>query len=463
MITKNMTIENTKGKRVLLINPPVYDFSYTHTYNQPDGLLRVATLLRNRGYRTALIDFLENPGRAKHAYSPQPDTLNRFDGRIRYHFGFSFREFERRLQGLDFYPDEVYVTSIMTYWWEATHDVIAIVKRHFSKTTVIVGGVYPTLCPEHAEEHLGADIINVGEIYEASDLWPDLSLYQKRPSYAIVNVSRGCPFNCAYCAQRILNGEGMRFREPEDVVSEMEYRCKDEGIRNFWLFSDNFLVGDTFEKTLSLLASKRLPINISAPKGVEPRLLTRNLLKLMKDAGWNTINMAFETANREVREKYWNRKHNTNSDFERAISLCTEQGFKTGRGGIVAFILFGTPGENLKDVRETISYLHESGIFIRPMPFTPVPGTKIYQQQEDFIKRQGLGLEDLNEKLFPFAEMNGISLREYNKIYSEIDALNHKLHRNLRVNLKGAVDLLKLGKTFSFFNTGLESVCPAPA
>ena len=57
MIIENYKIQKSKGKKALLINPPVYDFSYSNHYSQPDGLLRVATLLKSKGYMTNLIDF----------------------------------------------------------------------------------------------------------------------------------------------------------------------------------------------------------------------------------------------------------------------------------------------------------------------------------------------------------------------------------------------------------------------
>ncbi len=49
-----------------------------------------------------------------------------------YHFGLSLQELEKRLKVLQ-EPDEVWITSIMTYWWESTRDVVALVKRLFPK------------------------------------------------------------------------------------------------------------------------------------------------------------------------------------------------------------------------------------------------------------------------------------------------------------------------------------------
>src|SRR5262249_30348094 len=47
-------------------------------------------------------------------------------------------------------PDEIWISSIMTYWWESTRDVIEVCREVFPKAVIRVGGIYPTLAPEHA-------------------------------------------------------------------------------------------------------------------------------------------------------------------------------------------------------------------------------------------------------------------------------------------------------------------------
>src|SRR5207248_5031893 len=47
-------------------------------------------------------------------------------------------------------PDEIWISSIMTYWWESTRDVINVCRRVFPKAVIRVGGIYPTLATEHA-------------------------------------------------------------------------------------------------------------------------------------------------------------------------------------------------------------------------------------------------------------------------------------------------------------------------
>ena len=47
------------SRSVLLLNPPVYDAQYWARWSQPAGLLRVATLLDQRGWTVRLIDCME--------------------------------------------------------------------------------------------------------------------------------------------------------------------------------------------------------------------------------------------------------------------------------------------------------------------------------------------------------------------------------------------------------------------
>src|ERR1700760_3417859 len=49
----------TGTRRALMFNPPVYDAQYWARWSQPAGLLRLATLLKSKGYDVDLIDCME--------------------------------------------------------------------------------------------------------------------------------------------------------------------------------------------------------------------------------------------------------------------------------------------------------------------------------------------------------------------------------------------------------------------
>ena len=47
-----------------------------------------------------------------------------------------FEEFEEER----WVPDEVWITSIMTYWWESTLDTVLLMKRLFPRARIRIGG-----------------------------------------------------------------------------------------------------------------------------------------------------------------------------------------------------------------------------------------------------------------------------------------------------------------------------------
>jgi len=152
-------------------------------------------------------------------------------------------------------------------------------------------------------------IIVPGEICsEAANAWTDLSLYRDplyraRPVYAIVTGSRGCPFNCAYCAQLKLNDgrRAVRYRDPEDVAEEIAQKQRDCGIREIAFYEDNLLFNrEDFLARLEAIERRGLKLLIYAPEGIEPRLIERELLTRMRRAGFRRIYLALETIDNEI-------------------------------------------------------------------------------------------------------------------------------------------------------------------
>lgn len=401
-------------RRALLINPPVYDAQYWARWSQPAGLLRIATLLRTKGYHIDFVDCMETNERGMVTKSRRYDSdgeplVVKRDNIIKsiYRFGLSLEELENRLKSLEV-PDEVWITSIMTYWWESTRDVVALVKRLFPHALVLVGGIYPTLAPEHAQEHLGADIIFKGEIREASQLPTDLSLYSKPPTYAILATSRGCPWDCVYCAARTLNGGAkVRTRTTEDILEEIQYKHKHLGIRRFGFYEDNALINrEHFADVMQAIIERGLSLDLYAPEGFETRLLDEELLRLMKRAGFQKVHLPLETVRTDI-NRQWNRRHASTGSFERALESAIRAGFRPHTQEINAFVLFGLPDERLEDVVDSTLYAHHMVGSVIPMLFSPVPSTHVFRNHSDYLlKEMGWDLQNLNGKFLPFLEYN---------------------------------------------------------
>lgn len=495
--------------RALLFQPPVYDTQYYPDWSQPSGLLKVSTWLRkDLGYDVRLIDCLF-PGRKgrvqqeirkivqvcstiewpladyrelhKARYGRKPISLPPAH-RYKYEFGIPLRIVEEHLREARltadepmWEPDEVWITSIMTYWWESTFDAILMFKRVFPKARIRVGGLYPTLAPDHLRLKLqgaglmfervrgrdlaiatvrgrsqvaNADCIVTGEIPEASNadldfegyrqMTRDLEGQERLPDYAILTTSRGCPFDCSYCAQKAYN-EGslkVRFRSPADTFNEIRDKYHNHGIHHFGFYEDNFLLEKAnVDRLLRLILEHRDELRhlaLYAPEGVEVRLLHQDLefVKLMKETGFASVYLPLENMSREV-TKAWNRRHSHAELFEKAVKICHEANFKLHNMEVNAFILFGMPDETLSDVVNTVFYASELVGGIVPMLFTPVPGSIMFEQYRRYLfDEMGFDLHHLNGKLYPFLRYNferrGIRLEDYVALESLAFRLNAK-------------------------------------
>jgi Fe-S oxidoreductase len=433
----------TGTRRALLINPPVYDAQYWARWSQPAGLLRIATLLQQRGYAIDFVDCMETDVRGlvkktmrsdvdgKPLFVKRDDIVKRL-----YHFGLSLQDLERRLHSFQ-PPDEIWITSIMTYWWESTRDVVMLAKRLFPHATVLVGGIYPTLAPEHALENLGADVIFKGELRDASQLPTDLTLYAKSPSYAILATSRGCPWDCVYCAARTLNGGAkVRTRTTDDILEEVRYKYTHLGIRRFGFYEDNALINrEHFIEVMEAIIASGLPLDLYAPEGFETRLLDEDVLRLMKRAGFEKIHLPLETVRSDI-NRQWNRRHSSTESFERALEAAIRAGFKPRTQEINAFVLFGLPDENLKDVVDSTLYAHHLVGSVIPMLFSPVPSTQVFRKYSGYLlETMEWDLQDLNGKFLPFLEYNRRS--------------NPGLRASDYLELEGLMSILNNGKVLS--------------
>lgn len=434
----------TGSRRVLLVNPPVYDAQYWARWSQPAGLLRIASFLKQKGYKLDLIDCMETDAKGMVPKTRRRDRdgsvlppVRRDDiEKIIWHFGLRWEEIERRMAALPEPPDEVWITSIMTYWWESTRDMVSLARRRFPKAKILVGGIYPTLAPEHARENLDADVVFKGEITAASNQWTDLSLYDTTPSYAILATTRGCPWDCNYCAARALNNGSAKVRErsAEDVLAEIETKMA-RGIRHFGFYEDNALVKQGhLQGILEQVIERRHKLHLYAPEGFETRFLTRELCRTMKLAGFRKIHLPFEALKLDT-NLGWNRRHASTASFDLAVENATVAGFRPRTEELNAFVLFGLPDESLEDLMDSAVYVHDKVGSIIPMLFTPVPGTNIYREHDPYLHAErGFELHKLNGKLLPFLEYNQ---RNY-----------PQLHASDYMQLEALMSVLNKGKVF---------------
>ena len=160
--------------KILLVNPPIYDFSAYDFWLKPYGMLRVAGYLRGQT-DFMLFDFMDRldprvPARHYRSDSwgrgefhseaaAKPEVFAQIPRCFR-RFGLSPQAFHEFM--VDEGPfDFAFVQTGMTYWYLGVREVIEAIRRNSPGTKIILGGVYATLCESHARI-MGADLIISG-------------------------------------------------------------------------------------------------------------------------------------------------------------------------------------------------------------------------------------------------------------------------------------------------------------
>jgi radical SAM superfamily enzyme YgiQ (UPF0313 family) len=386
--------------QVLLVNPWIYDFAAHNLWIEPIGLLTIAAVLQDSSYGVSVLDCL-----APHAGAPQPrpDGSGRFLKTFvdkphslahiprRYgRYGLPLDQFDARLAASPT-PEMVMVTTGMTYWYPGVVEAIRRVRAHLGRVPVVLGGVYATLCTDHAQQQTGADLVIAGpgqvaalrfadevtgndsgaERYAEARTAPAPAHELVQRSYAGIVTSWGCPYRCTYCASQRLQ-PGFVQREPAGIVSEMA-ACVRRGILDFAFYDDALLVDVEGHLTSVLegLLAERLRVRLHTPNGLHAGQITARLAKLMRQAGFATVRLSLETIDAN-RQRATGGKVTTDA-FQRAVGHLQAAGFRPEHLG--AYILAGLPEQPLAEVEATVRFVHRQEVQAKLALFSPIPGT----------------------------------------------------------------------------------------
>ena len=117
---------------------------------------------------------------------------------------------------------------------------------------------------------------------------------------APILTSRGCPHRCAFCAQNVINGKIVRWRNPDRVLSEMEYLMTHYGVRDFDFIDDNFLMdADYVRRLCSGILERGWKIRFNCC-GARLDNLDKDLVILMERAGCNVISVGLESGSKRL-------------------------------------------------------------------------------------------------------------------------------------------------------------------
>jgi len=229
------------------------------------------------------------------------------------------------------------------------------------------------------------------KIYQAAD-FPDLSSVPV-PDWSLINpfryhsmslqYSRGCPFNCEFCDIIVLNGRTPRTKTKDQVIAELD-TLYNLGWREAVFFVDDNLIGNKHKLKTEILPaiiewqkSRKYPFTLNTQVSIN---LTddEEMIKLMVDAGFNTVFIGIETPDEKSLEECA-KFQNQNRDLVSAVKKLQNFGLEVQGGFIVGF-----DNDTPAIFQKQIEFIQKSGIVTAMVGLlTALPKTKLHKRLED--------------------------------------------------------------------------------
>jgi radical SAM superfamily enzyme YgiQ (UPF0313 family) len=425
--------------KILLIQPPVRDFYQTSIRTQPIGLAYLAASLKKEGHEVEILDCQTETKKSipipvelsylKDFYPLNDQSPFRLYSGY-YHFGMGWEEIRKRVE--DSRADVFGISSSFTPYLREALEIARIIKEWDRRKIVVMGGAHVSCDPEGVLQSPSVDYVVLGEgegrfpllleeigkgkvenignidgighrkdgeiritphrnFIEDLDLLPqpsrellDLDRYRMRKKRStMIITSRGCPHGCAYCSAHLVMGASFRTRTPEAVLREMTECQKQYGIEVFDIEDDNFTFDRERAKRLMSLMIKTFgegKIELSAMNGISFASLDREVLRLMKRAGFGTINLSYVSTDPSTKERM--RRPKSTTEFGRILEQAAQIGLH-----VIAYAILGMPGQTIAEMVDTLVYLMGKKVLIGPSIYYPTPGTSLFERckREDIL------------------------------------------------------------------------------
>ena len=427
--------------KILLVNPPIYDFTAYDFWLKPYGLLRAAGSLRST-CDLFLFDYLD---RLAPAFDPAVTIRTDRWGRGAYpakriEKPVCFKELHRyyRRFGIDravFQQylsqqaslDVVMIQTVLTYWYPGIEEVIEDVRQFCPDAKIVLGGFYATACTEHAKA-LGADSVIKGDNFESFEgLGLDMSDEFKLPAWelypklnvGVMTLTRGCPFQCSYCFVP-QSGVGFSARPLKECLAELELLAS-LGVKNIAFYDDALLFQP--EKILipflQALIKKNLKLNFHTPNALHARFMTADIARLMVQAGFKMFYLGFESRSEAFHQQTGSGKV-VSDELAEAVNHLKKAG--AAAQNITAYEILGHPKADVQQLEQSMRFANSLCIQIMLSDFSPIPGTPDGDLCADIV--------DLSEPLnhnktaFPIRFLGDEKVNYYKDLCKKLNRLN---------------------------------------
>lgn len=233
-------------------------------------------------------------------------------------------------------------------------------------------------------------------------------------------TSRGCPYRCVFCSTRCF-WKKVRYHSIDHVVKDVKDLIDNYDVSHIQIWDDLF----TLDKNRLLQMAKRFQeegITGRVKFNCQPRanLIDEEMCRILKALNVKITMFGFESGSEKVL-RFLKAGTVTTSQNKKAIRLCVKHGFK-----VQGSVIFGTPGETIKDMKKTIEFLKfalKTGVErIWSFVLTPFPATVIW----DMAKKKGKVSDDMDWETLshlgvdnPLCLDESVSKEDFKKVFLE--------------------------------------------
>jgi len=379
---------------------------------------------------------------------------------------------------LEFKPDIVGI-SLSTLTLDIARQAAEQIKKINPKTLIIVGGPHVSALPEHTLNYPFFDVGFLGEaekplteflkkysifkkiIFQKYKVIPGIILKTKKGifinkkldyiqnldeipyiNYAKANLghylaknqairavrpmrtftmmtSRGCPYNCFFCASGVISRRNVRYNSAKYVIKYIELLYDKYKVKGIYFHDDLFIANKERTKEICeylIKSGLNKKIKWACQVRTEVVLNSKDILSLIKEAGCVQFEFGFESGNNRILKLLKGCSANV-TDNQKAIDLTFKHDIK-----IYGNFMFGNYSETTKEMQDTIDFI-EKNIdklnFYYVYAANPLPGTDWWKKASfdpDSFDYERLGDNDKNPKSFT-RTLSDSELKKYlNKI-----------------------------------------------